>query len=106
MSANKVTNCETRWWDNGTSIDVPPGEPVMLVTARDIPRKFEPDHLRRCVELYAFRGRICVLIKIRDWYAIIDESMLSDEYCVVQLEPNVTLLVAEPAPRKKLLKLF
>lgn len=69
------TNTETTWHDLGKAIIVPAGEPVEVVALNVVPnadRSTIADGIRQ----YQKQGRKFVPIKIRDWFAMIDETML------------------------------
>lgn len=74
----KQTKAETRWHDRDlkTEILVPAGEPVQVLEYRDVPVEHGRSHLRSCIEANQKRGRQCVPIKIRGWYALIDADQL------------------------------
>lgn len=78
MAQEKFTNDSTSWHDNGTRIEVPAGERVLVCTSNEIPVEKGRNEIFRDIDVYRSRGRYCVAIKIRDWYALIDSKLLSD----------------------------
>lgn len=69
----------------------------MAITCEQIP-KDERNHLRRCIETYKSNGRSMVPIKIKDWYAIIETALLSDEYAVLDVEDKSKFEKRETIP--------
>lgn len=85
MGTPKVINRETRWNDSGQGIDIPAGEKVLVVGYDEMPLE-ERWVIERSIETYAKRGRKCVPIRIRDWFALIDEAYLSDELATLKVD--------------------
>ena len=67
---------ETRWHDKGQVLTVPAGEPVEVLTLDKVPGS-DRGTIAEGVRQYDKHGRQFVPIKIRDWFALIDEKMLS-----------------------------
>lgn len=67
---------ETRWHDRGTATTVPAGEPVEVVTLDKVPSS-DRGTIAEGIRQYEKHGRKFVPIKIRDWFALIEERLLS-----------------------------
>ncbi len=66
------TNTETRWHDRGVETIVPAGEPIEVVTLDKVPGS-DRGTIEAGIKQYAKQGRKFVPIKIRDWFALIEE---------------------------------
>lgn len=69
------TNTETRWHDRGIETIVPANEPVEVVTLDKVPSS-DRGTIAEGIRQYEKHGRKFVPIKIRDWFALIDELLL------------------------------
>lgn len=70
------TNTETRWHDKGQVMTIPAGEPVEVVTLDKVPGSGRGT-IAEGIRQYDKHGRKFVAIKIRDWFALIDEKSLA-----------------------------
>ena len=70
------TNTETRWHDRGTVTLVPAGEIVDVIRLDAVPSS-DRTTIAEGIRQYEKQGRKFVPIKIRDWYAMIDETLLT-----------------------------
>lgn len=74
--AQRRTNTETRWHDKGQVLTIPAGEPVEVVTLDKVPGSGRGT-IAEGIRQYQKQGRTFVAIKIRDWFALIDEQSLA-----------------------------
>lgn len=67
---------ETRWHDRGIETLVPAGEAVDVIALDAVPSN-DRSTIAEGIRQYEKQGRKFVPIKIRDWFALIDEKLLS-----------------------------
>lgn len=67
---------ETRWHDRGTETLVPAGETVDVIRLDAVPSS-DRTTIAEGIRQYEKQGRTFVAIKIRDWFALIDEQSLA-----------------------------
>jgi hypothetical protein len=78
-----ATNRVTTWWDGPKQFDVPAGEPVDACLPGQAPEPYRAQFTRD-IAAYAKRdGRAFTVIKIRNWYAIIDRDWLQQPEIVL-----------------------
>lgn len=70
------TTVETTWHDGPNVIIVPAGEPCHTVLTKDIPID-DRGTIEAGIRQYSAHGRVFRAIKIRDWFAMIDDKWLS-----------------------------
>lgn len=70
------TNSETQWHEPGQVTTVPAGEAVDVIRLDAVPDR-DRSSIAAGIKQYEKQGRQFVPIKIRDWYALIEEKSLA-----------------------------
>lgn len=105
MTLKKIDRA-TDWWDNGTRLTVPAGETVELLKIEQVPTE-DRSSLKAGIHAHKKMGQTFVPIKIRDWYAIIDETWITADVPAPQAPQTASAASKHAKPqeryRKKLL---